>query len=86
MDEARTFYRHAQPEPDRGNPFFEFDPQMCIICTRCVRACDDLRHTTAITLAGRGFTTRIAFGAGGRSTNRTATSAAPASMSAPRRR
>ena len=64
LDEARTFYRHAQPEPDRGNPFFEFDPQMCIICTRCVRACDDLRHTTAITLAGRGFTTRIAFGAG----------------------
>ena len=65
LDEARTFYRQAQPAPDRGNPFFEFDPQMCIICTRCVRACDDLRHTTAITLAGRGFTTRIAFGAGG---------------------
>ena len=65
IDEARTYYRHAQPEPDRANPFFEFDPQMCIICTRCVRACDDLRHTTAITLAGRGFSTRIAFGAGG---------------------
>ncbi len=65
LDEARTYYRHQQPEPDRNNPFFEFDPQMCIICTRCVRACDDLRHTTAITLAGRGFSTRIAFGAGG---------------------
>ena len=38
---------------------------MCILCTRCERACDDLRHTTAITLAGRGFTTRIAFGSGG---------------------
>ena len=66
LDEARTYYRHQQPEPDRANPFFEFDPQMCIICTRCVRACDDLRHTTAITLAGRGFSTQIAFGAGGR--------------------
>ena len=65
IDEARTYYRFQQPEPDRANPFFEFDPQMCIICTRCVRACDDLRHTTAITLAGRGFSTRIAFGAGG---------------------
>ena len=65
LDEARTYYRQPQPQPDRGNPFFEFDPQMCIICTRCVRACDDLRHTTAITLAGRGFSTRIAFGAGG---------------------
>ena len=65
IDEARSYYREKQPEPDRANPFFEFDPQMCIICTRCVRACDDLRHTTAITLAGRGFTTMIAFGAGG---------------------
>lgn len=65
IDEARTYYSWEQPGPDRNNPFLEFDPQMCIICTRCVRACDDLRHTTAITLAGRGFTTRIAFGSGG---------------------
>ena len=65
LDEARTFYQFQQPPPDRGNPFFEFDPQMCILCTRCERACDDLRHTTAITLAGRGFSTRMAFGAGG---------------------
>ncbi|MCH8993646.1 MAG: molybdopterin-dependent oxidoreductase [Chloroflexi bacterium] len=63
--EERTYYQAEQPEPDRGNPWLEFDPQMCIICTRCVRACDDLRHTGAITLAGRGFTTRIAFGSGG---------------------
>ena len=63
--EDRTYYQWEQPEPDRANPFLEFDPQMCIICTRCVRACDDLRHTGAITLAGRGFSTRIAFGAGG---------------------
>ena len=65
LDEARTYYQFQQPPPDRGNPFFEFDPQMCILCTRCERACDDLRHTTAITLAGRGFSTRMAFGAGG---------------------
>jgi predicted molibdopterin-dependent oxidoreductase YjgC len=38
---------------------------MCIICTRCVRACDEFRHTNAITLAGRGWDARIAFGAGG---------------------
>jgi len=64
--EPRTYYQHAQPDPDRANPWLEFDPQMCIICTRCVRACDEVRHTSAITLAGRGFSTRIAFGAGGR--------------------
>ena len=63
--EDRTYYEMEQPEADRANPFLEFDPQMCIICTRCVRACDQLRHTGAITLAGRGFSTRIEFGAGG---------------------
>lgn len=63
--EDRTYYLLEQPEADRANPFLEFDPQMCIICTRCVRACDEIRHTGAITLAGRGFSTRIEFGAGG---------------------
>ena len=63
--EARSFYATPEyPPADRANPFLEFDPKMCIICTRCVRACDELRHTGAITLAGRGFSTRIAFGAG----------------------
>jgi predicted molibdopterin-dependent oxidoreductase YjgC len=65
LGEERTYYEAEQPEADRANPFLEFDPQMCIICTRCVRACDEIRHTGAITLAGRGFSTRIAFGAGG---------------------
>jgi formate dehydrogenase alpha subunit len=64
--EARSFYALPEhPPADRANPWLEFDPKMCIICTRCVRACDELRHTGAITLAGRGFSTRIAFGAGG---------------------
>ncbi|MGE0688395.1 MAG: 2Fe-2S iron-sulfur cluster-binding protein, partial [Dehalococcoidia bacterium] len=65
LGEERTYYESNPPEADRANPFLEFDPQMCIICTRCVRVCDEVRHTGAITLAGRGFTTRIAFGAGG---------------------
>jgi predicted molibdopterin-dependent oxidoreductase YjgC len=64
--EPRSYYQSEQPDPDRANPWLEFDPQMCIICTRCVRACDEIRHTSAITLAGRGFPSRIAFGAGGR--------------------
>ncbi len=63
--EARSWYQSEQPDPDRANPFFEFDPQMCILCTRCVRACDEIRHTGAITLSNKGFTSIIAFGAGG---------------------
>ena len=65
VGEARSYYETPPPEPDRGNPFLEFDPQMCIICTRCVRACADLRHTGAISLSGKGHTTAIAFGLGG---------------------
>lgn len=63
--DERTWYLTEHPPADRANPYLEFDPQMCIICTRCVRACDEVRHTGAITLAGRGPTTRIEFGAGG---------------------
>ena len=63
--DERTWYLTEHPPADLGNPFLEFDPQMCIICTRCVRACDEIRHTGAITLAGRGPRTRIEFGAGG---------------------
>jgi len=65
VGEERSWYQTPQPRPDRGNPYMEFDPQMCIICTRCVRACDEKRHTGAITLSGRGWETMIAFGAGG---------------------
>ena len=65
VGEARSYYETQAPEPDRANPFLEFDPQMCIICTRCVRACTDLRHTDALSLAGKGFQARIAFGTGG---------------------
>ncbi|MEP6871786.1 MAG: molybdopterin-dependent oxidoreductase, partial [Anaerolineaceae bacterium] len=65
VGEERSFYQAPQPPADRANPFMEFDPQMCIICTRCQRACDEKRHTGAITLSGRGWDTQIAFGAGG---------------------
>jgi len=65
LDEARTYYRTEPPPADRANPFLEFDPQMCILCTRCVRTCDQVRHTGAIALAERGWHTHIAFGAGG---------------------
>jgi len=65
VGEERTWYTTEQPPADRANPFLEFDPQMCIICTRCQRACNEIRHTGAITLSGKGWHTQIAFGAGG---------------------
>ena len=65
VGEERSWYSTRQPLADRSNPFMEFDPQMCIICTRCQRVCEEKRHTSAITLSGRGWDAQIAFGAGG---------------------
>jgi predicted molibdopterin-dependent oxidoreductase YjgC len=65
VGETRSWYQMEHPPADRANPFMEFDPQMCIICTRCQRACEEKRHTGAITLSGKGWDTQIAFGAGG---------------------
>src|SRR5882672_9686008 len=40
---------------DESNPYFAFDPAKCIVCSRCVRACDEVQGTFALTIAGRGF-------------------------------
>ncbi len=50
---------HLSQEKDGSNPYFEFDPSRCIVCSRCVRACDEIQNTLALTTAGRGFETSI---------------------------
>ena len=55
---------HLKAPKDESNPYFTFDPTKCIACSRCVRACDEIQGTFALTLAGRGFDTKIAAGAG----------------------
>lgn len=39
---------------DDSNPYFGYDPSACIVCSRCVRACNDIQGTFALTVAGRG--------------------------------
>jgi formate dehydrogenase major subunit len=46
---------HQQAEVDASNPYFRFDPTLCIVCSRCVRACDEIQGTFALTIDGRGF-------------------------------
>ena len=48
---------------DRSNPFFVFDNAVCISCARCVRACDEIQGTHALTMVYRGFATRPTAGA-----------------------
>jgi formate dehydrogenase major subunit len=50
---------HLDSEKDESNPYFTFDPAQCIVCSRCVRACDETQGTFALTVEGRGFDSRI---------------------------
>jgi len=52
--------RHAALAKDESNPYFTFDPTLCIVCSRCVRACDEQQGTLALTVQGRGFASKIA--------------------------
>ncbi len=44
---------------DNSNPYFAYDPSKCIVCSRCVRACEEVQGTFALTIAGRGFDSRV---------------------------
>ena len=48
---------------DDSNPYFSYDPQKCIVCSLCVRACEEVQGTFALTIEGRGFDSRVSFGA-----------------------
>ena len=54
---------HNHDPVDDSNPYFSFDPSKCIVCSRCVRACEEVQGTFALTIDGRGFDSRVATGA-----------------------
>jgi len=51
---------HLDSEKDKSNPYFTFDPSKCIVCSRCVRACEEVQGTFALTIDGRGFSSKVA--------------------------
>jgi len=53
---------HLEAETDASNPYFAFDPSKCIVCSRCVRACDEVQGTFALTIEGRGFESKVSAG------------------------
>ena len=55
-------HNHQGTEIDDSNPYFAFDSSKCIVCYRCVRACDDIQGTFALSVDGRGFASRIIAG------------------------
>jgi formate dehydrogenase alpha subunit len=44
---------------DTSNPFFDYDPNKCVLCGICVRTCDELQNINAIDFAFRGFDTKV---------------------------
>ncbi len=55
---------HLAAARDESNPYFTFDPAKCIVCSRCVRACEETQGTFALTIEGRGFASKVAAGPG----------------------
>ncbi len=55
---------HLDAVKDQSNPYFDFDPSKCIACSRCVRACDEIQGTFALTIEGRGFDVQGVAGCG----------------------
>ena len=53
---------HLDSVKDETNPYFTFDPSKCIVCSRCVRACEEVQGTYALTIDGRGFESKVSAG------------------------
>ena len=50
---------HLASVKDESNPYFTFDASKCIVCSRCVRACEEVQGTFALTIQGRGFASKV---------------------------
>jgi len=50
---------HTHKPLDASNPYFRFDNDLCIVCSRCVRACEETQGTFALTIEGRGLESRV---------------------------
>ncbi len=65
LREVRYGYKganHLDDQKDLSNPYFAYDPSKCIVCNRCVRACEEVQGTFALTIDGRGFASRVSPG------------------------
>ena len=59
---GRDGANHLDASIDASNPYFVFDPTRCIVCSRCVRACEEVQGTFALTILGRGFNSKVSPG------------------------
>jgi len=55
---------HLDAPTDTSNPYFQFESSKCIVCSRCVRACEEVQGTFALTIEGNGFRSKVSAGVG----------------------
>jgi formate dehydrogenase major subunit len=53
---------HLDAPKDESNPYFTFEAAKCIACSRCIRACEEVQGTFALTMDGRGFASKVSAG------------------------
>ncbi len=55
IDHISLPYLHPVRKVDASHNLFAFDPNRCVLCTRCVRACDEVEGAHTWSITGRGF-------------------------------
>jgi bidirectional [NiFe] hydrogenase diaphorase subunit len=59
MDHVRFEYLHPSLPVDTSHERFGIDHNRCVLCTRCVRACDEIEGAHTWDVAGRGVNSRV---------------------------
>ena len=59
MDHSRLAYRNPDKEVDASHERFAIDHNRCILCTRCVRVCDEIEGAHTWDLMGRGISSMV---------------------------
>ena len=59
MDQVHVPYRYPRFEIDASHPRFVSDPNRCILCSRCIRVCDEVEGAHTWDVAGRGVDARV---------------------------
>ena len=65
LNEVPLPYQYRNLELETRNPFIDHDMNLCIVCGKCVRACDEIEGVNAITFEMRGNDTIVGTAQGG---------------------
>ncbi|MEA3383126.1 MAG: bidirectional hydrogenase complex protein HoxU [Campylobacterota bacterium] len=59
LEHSEVPYIHKQFDVDASHKDYIYDPNRCILCTRCVRVCDEVEGAHALDILGRGIDAKI---------------------------